>query len=363
MQYVMLLERYLVYARDGLVSIDVVSGDRKYVAFDSIVNMGSAEGTRVLVKTDLREGSKVRTKAVWFDAKTVSVETLSENLATAYAGYRYYQGPRLFATRITGESSAMVVEIDTRTGQEVRQLMIPGVSSDQIEVQGISYDKRLLLLRSWADGHIRTYDIEAGVVVGKATGRGGSPSIGERGFVSNAVTFEITVKGGAVDLYDIRGRYLDTVEFLVKEEHHPLYLRFSTDMRYMLLMRPGNRTYDYLVYDLEPFLEYLNGRGYRFAPTSGTAVASGVRVREYANLQAETLGELAAGDELEVLDRSGTKVRIGDQEAWWYKVRRAADGLEGWSYGAYIEVESEQPEPAPSSTSAPSPTTEERRAG
>jgi len=81
-----------------------------------------------------------------------------------------------------------------------------------------------------------------------------------------------------------------------------------------------------------------------FTPTTGRCNDTRVRMREYPLLEAEHLAFLNNGDELEILDRSGIEVEIGDMKDYWYKVRRISDGLEGWSYGAFIDVD-ESPEP------------------
>jgi hypothetical protein len=72
------------------------------------------------------------------------------------------------------------------------------------------------------------------------------------------------------------------------------------------------------------------------------ANAGGVRVRQNANLEAQTLGMLERGDAVEVVDRSGVKEKIGGLEDWWYRVKRARDGLEGWAYGAYLDLAEKQ---------------------
>jgi hypothetical protein len=73
-------------------------------------------------------------------------------------------------------------------------------------------------------------------------------------------------------------------------------------------------------------------------PTTGGCSESRVRVREYPHLQAQTFGHLEPGDEVEVLDRSGVKMRIGDRTDRRYKVRRKSDGITGWAYGAYLKL-------------------------
>ncbi len=85
--------------------------------------------------------------------------------------------------------------------------------------------------------------------------------------------------------------------------------------------------------------EALDSLGLLFHPTTGTANDSRVRIREWPLLDANHLGYLTTGDKLEILDRSGIKVKIGDMEDYWYKIRRPSDGVEGWSYGAFIDLD------------------------
>ncbi len=86
-------------------------------------------------------------------------------------------------------------------------------------------------------------------------------------------------------------------------------------------------------------MDYLDSLGLLFYPVSGTANDSHVRIREWPFLDAKNLGCLTKGDKLEILDRSGIKVKIGDMEDYWYKLRRVSDGIEGWSYGAFIDLD------------------------
>jgi hypothetical protein len=51
---------------------------------------------------------------------------------------------------------------------------------------------------------------------------------------------------------------------------------------------------------------------------------------------------LERGDPVEAVDRSAVKEKMGEREDWWYRVKRARDGLEGWAYGAYLDLEEKQ---------------------
>jgi len=91
----------------------------------------------------------------------------------------------------------------------------------------------------------------------------------------------------------------------------------------------------------ESKLDVLDSLGLLFKPTTATANDSRVRIREWPLLDAKHLDYLTKGDKLEILDRSGIKVKIGDMEDYWYKLRRVSDGMEGWSYGAFIDLDVE----------------------
>jgi hypothetical protein len=65
---------------------------------------------------------------------------------------------------------------------------------------------------------------------------------------------------------------------------------------------------------------------------------SRVRVRAYPTLGAEILGHLERGDRVEVLERSGMRENIGEMDEYWYRIRKE-DGLTGWSYGYFIDLQ------------------------
>lgn len=92
------------------------------------------------------------------------------------------------------------------------------------------------------------------------------------------------------------------------------------------------------IVDTTPFRDWLNAKGLLFKPTTGMANDNNLRVRENPNLEAEIFGVLSKGDAVEVLDRTGIQDTIGDKTAYWYKVRRKSDGLEGWAFGGFIDV-------------------------
>jgi hypothetical protein len=72
--------------------------------------------------------------------------------------------------------------------------------------------------------------------------------------------------------------------------------------------------------------------------TTAVCTDTRVRVRALPNLQAETLGYLDKGDTLVVLGKGAQQMPIDEMTAFWYRVRRIADGLTGWSYGYFLRL-------------------------
>jgi len=77
------------------------------------------------------------------------------------------------------------------------------------------------------------------------------------------------------------------------------------------------------------------------APADRIAVCTDdrVKLRSAGNLEGATLGYLAKGDRVVVLERSGEKTKVGEMLDFWYRVRRLSDGLVGWCYGYYLRME------------------------
>ena len=73
-------------------------------------------------------------------------------------------------------------------------------------------------------------------------------------------------------------------------------------------------------------------------PASGVINDDHLRVRRVPTLEGEILGKLFEGDEITVLDRTGTRQTINGRTAFWYK-HRSEEFEEGWSFGAYIDLE------------------------
>ncbi len=73
-------------------------------------------------------------------------------------------------------------------------------------------------------------------------------------------------------------------------------------------------------------------------PASGVINDDHLRVRAIPTLEGEILGKLFEGDEVTVLDRTGRRQTISGRTAFWYKLR-SEEFEEGWSFGAYIDIE------------------------
>ncbi len=74
---------------------------------------------------------------------------------------------------------------------------------------------------------------------------------------------------------------------------------------------------------------------------SGITNDSGLRVRSEPVLAGDVVGSLTANTAVEILDISHEKMKIGDMEAWWYKIKTlsGANNIEGWSYGYFIDAQ------------------------
>lgn len=70
---------------------------------------------------------------------------------------------------------------------------------------------------------------------------------------------------------------------------------------------------------------------------NGLVNDSNVRVRAEPNLNSEILYKVHRGYFVNILEKSEHKEKIGDMEAYWYKIRKLPMG-EGWMYGYYLDI-------------------------
>jgi len=97
----------------------------------------------------------------------------------------------------------------------------------------------------------------------------------------------------------------------------------------------------YLQLITTPFRDWLDGKGMLFHPTTGVVTDSDLRASENPNLEAEIFCILNKEDKVEVIDRSGINTQEGSITDYWYKIYRPSDGLEGWCFGGYLDVDSD----------------------
>ena len=65
-----------------------------------------------------------------------------------------------------------------------------------------------------------------------------------------------------------------------------------------------------------------------------------MRLRDTPALDGRILGSLTLEERVELLDFSAVKMKIGEMNSFWYKVR-TEDGTGGWSYGHFISISPE----------------------
>jgi hypothetical protein len=163
-------------------------------------------------------------------------------------------------------------------------------------------------------------------------------------FLTNDIFYSPPRLGNSWYLWHIDGRLLGRVEFFFRSPYHnAVTIIFTEDLTHAIVefanrgQSGTKRERGTLLLDSTNFRTYLLERGWLFEPREGVLNASRVRMREDPNLQATHLQFLEKGQRVEVLDRSGLEMRIGEMNDYWYKVR-TANGQEGWSYGAFIDL-------------------------
>ncbi|MBN1798579.1 MAG: SH3 domain-containing protein [Spirochaetales bacterium] len=70
-----------------------------------------------------------------------------------------------------------------------------------------------------------------------------------------------------------------------------------------------------------------------------TVRVDSLRVRTSSSLDAAVVGSLKKNEQVEIIERSASKVTIDGITAYWYKISRLYVGLEGWYFGGYLDVE------------------------
>ena len=74
------------------------------------------------------------------------------------------------------------------------------------------------------------------------------------------------------------------------------------------------------------------------AALKATVNDNNVRIRKQPTLTGTELGKLQKGNVVTVLEKSSQPMKIDTMNAYWYRIKTDA-GLEGWSYGAFLDIQ------------------------
>jgi hypothetical protein len=99
--------------------------------------------------------------------------------------------------------------------------------------------------------------------------------------------------------------------------------------------------YDYKKAKLEDYRELIESAQIKVDPQKlqfGRINSDNVRYRSSPNIGDNIRGSFDTGERCEILDKTATKQKIGDMEAYWYKVRIGDGNWYGWVYGAYLDI-------------------------
>ena len=218
--------------------------------------------------------------------------------------------------------------------------MLPQPSNDRMPPggvpQAISADKMHMLFNNRSNFWSFSRNSEISLTDGSAY------TLTKPGFLSNTLIYFIafTDPNRYLELFDINGNKKESVRIDYGQGAYPNKSAFFFgDLSHALAWDHDC----YYLLDTTAFRDWLDEKGYLFHATTAEVVDSQVRVRQNPNLEAKTYGYLNMGDAVEVLDRSGLKVKIDPYgEKYWYKVKRKSDDLEGWAFGAFLKLAKEQ---------------------
>jgi len=209
-----------------------------------------------------------------------------------------------------------------------------------LDIEGVptslTHDTLHLLIHNPDSGEIFIWSTEKQAV--RARLRSSDPT-GQVRFLTNSVLLLPPQYAGQERwrLYDLQGGEVGEIAFRIPGAD-PLFFWFTPDLRRAVVCIRGKVNPETAVVNTESFRKWLVREGHLFIPTRGVLNDSRVRVRVFPTLDAEILGHLERGDRVEVLERSGLRESIGDMNDFWYRIRRE-DGLAGWSYGAFIDLQ------------------------
>ncbi len=311
-----------------------------------IENLRGRVGNRLVVRDSPQAGL-----SYFLDPFSREKEALSPRIARSITDFCYYQNSLLFTRRLVNKDYLEPVRLDWVSESEERLNLPPRFKGEPVD---ISPDKLHLLILG--GGKVNLYSLLAEKVVTEIdlhgfryTGREPlffltnnllfSPSFGE--WPPGVVRDDWTV-------WTIDGQEAASFQLAMQGKDNILFKIYITDD-----LRKGLGEYEEkldvehyrkmnALLDTSAFRDYLDGKGLLFRPTTAVCSESRVRVRENPNLEAQTFGFLEKGDALEVVDRSGIRVKVGEMEDWWYRIQRKSDGLEGWAYGAFLQLAKKQ---------------------
>lgn len=75
-------------------------------------------------------------------------------------------------------------------------------------------------------------------------------------------------------------------------------------------------------------------------PKEAKVLVDGLKVRISPSVMGAEMGILKNNVNVQVLEKSASRVRVGKMSAHWYKVENP-EGLKGWVYGAYLSIEAD----------------------
>jgi Bacterial SH3 domain len=218
--------------------------------------------------------------------------------------------------------------VNTDTGKEKLLGM-------QTQLHDLSPDKLLGIIYEWGnDKKTVVIDLKTKEKIGSYNSEGSSY------FITNNL---VANHGrGIIKVYTIEGELVSEFNYLgpvgldgyqkisfhkVRNSEYGIGKYYENNKSHRILLKTSNEK------------DYLNELDLLFHPVAATANDSRVRIRKWPLLDAKHLGYLTTGDKLEILDRSGIKVKIGEMEGYWYKLRRISDRMEGWSFGTFIDLD------------------------
>jgi hypothetical protein len=312
------------HMRNRLVRIDLDRG--RVSEYFEIHRFLGAVGERILVSTVDREHN--------LSLRFVDPSSLSSTAGPDWQvslDWAILQGPdgTLYSARMDNRGIYTPYRFDPRNRRQ-HWLAIEGVPTS------LSDDTLHLLIHNPDSGEIFIWSTEQQAV--RARLRSSDPT-GQIRFLTNSVLLLPPQYAGQERwrLYDVEGSEVAEIVFRIPGVD-PLFFWFTPDLRRAVVCIRGEVNPEAAVVNTENFRRWLEREGHLFKPTGGVLNDGRVRVRAFPALGAEILGHLQRGERVQVLERSGLRESIGEMNDFWYRIRRE-DGLSGWSYGHFIDLQ------------------------